>query len=115
MFEGVPGHNWLDRPVLEKEAEGGSRKWWPGNQHQSVQGVDFEGLPLGPPSHQQPRQGQPQQQPQQQQWWGGDAGVTHLSAPHSLGGAYPPLSVRQPHQVCILAITLSFIFLLFLQ
>jgi hypothetical protein len=77
---------------MEKEVEAGARKWWP-NHHQSVQGVDFDGMPLGPPAHQQTGQSQPQQQ----RWWGGDPSLAHLSPPNALSGAYP-LS-RQPHQV----------------
>lgn len=90
-FDGAPAHNWLDRPIMEKEVEAGARKWWP-NHHQSVQGVDFDGMPLGPPAHQQTGQSQPQQQ----RWWGGDPSLAHLSPPNALSGAYP-LS-RQPHQ-----------------
>lgn len=78
---------------MEKEVETGARKWWPNHQHQSVQGVDFDGMPLGPPAHQQTGQ----TQPQQQRWWGGDPSLAHLSPPNALSGAYP-LS-RQPHQV----------------
>lgn len=93
MYEGSPAHNWLDRPIPEKEIETGARKWWPNHQHQSVQGLDFEGAPLGPPAHQPGVQAQPQQR-----WWGADPSLGHLSGPHSLAGTYPS-GVRQHHQV----------------
>lgn len=92
-FEGGPAPNWLDRPVMEKEIEAGARKWWPNHQHQSVQGVDFDGVPLGPPVHQQSGHTQAQQQ---QRWWGNDPSLAHLSPPNALAGSFPPS--RQPHQ-----------------
>lgn len=91
-FEGGPPGSWLDRPTVENEVEAGARKWWPNHQHQSVQGLDFDGAPMGPPAHQQPGQNQPQQQ----RWWGGDPSLAHLSPPNPMAGSYPPS--RQPHQ-----------------
>lgn len=94
-FEGAPAHNWLDRPTLDAEVETGARKLWPNHQHQFVQGLDFDGMPLGTP-HQQPVQAQSrQQQHHQQQWWNGDPNLPHMSPPNALAGAYPP---SRPHQ-----------------
>lgn len=90
-FETAPAHNWLERSIVDREVDAGARKWWPNHQHQPVQGLDFDGMPLGPPVHQQPGQAQLRQQ----QWWNNDPSLPHMSPPSALEGAYPPARAHQ--------------------
>ena len=70
-FEGGPDSNSLENAVM-KENECGARKCWPYHRRQCGEGVDSDGIPLIPSTHEQYRHTEVQEQ---NRWWATDPNV----------------------------------------